>query len=158
MVESTRIAYSSLSFAALSMRMPSRSHCTAEPATNTLPSSAYCAGPPSALQAIVVSRPCAEAIARVPVFISMKQPVPYVFLAMPGSKQACPNSAACWSPATPRIGMRQPKKCASFVSPKLPEDGRASGSIASGTPRMPSSSGSQRSSWMLNSSVREAFV
>ena len=29
---------------------------------------------------------------------------------MPGSKQACPNSAACWSPATPAIGIACPAK------------------------------------------------
>ena len=31
------------------------------------------------------------------------QPVPYVFLLSPCSKQVCPNNAACWSPATPQI-------------------------------------------------------
>ena len=38
-----------------------------------------------------------EALAEpsLPVFISKKQPVPYVFFARPGAKQPCPNSAAC---------------------------------------------------------------
>ena len=80
------------------MPSPSRSHCTAAPATNTLPSSAYVtcgrAGSPSA-QAIVVSSPFAELRASVPVFSSMKQPVPYVFFTVPGAKHACPKVAAC---------------------------------------------------------------
>ena len=36
-----------------------------------------------------------ELIASSPVFISKKQPVPYVFLTWPFLKQHCPNSAAC---------------------------------------------------------------
>ena len=53
---------------------------------------------------MVVSRRFVECSGSSPVFISMKQPVPYVFLAMPGSKQAWPKSAACWSPAIPPSG------------------------------------------------------
>ncbi len=33
--------------------------------------------------------------ALLPVFSSMKQPVPYVFFPSPGEWHACPNSAAC---------------------------------------------------------------
>jgi hypothetical protein len=44
---------------------------------------------------------------------SMKQPVPYVFLADPGSKQAWPNVAACWSPALPAIWIGPPRTDAS---------------------------------------------
>ena len=50
---------------------------------------------PSTVHATVVSRPSLEATARSPVFSSAKQPVPYVFLAMPGSMHAWPKSAAC---------------------------------------------------------------
>jgi hypothetical protein len=39
-------------------------------------------------QAIVVSSPELEVRACVPVFMRMKQPVPYVFFVRPGSKQA----------------------------------------------------------------------
>ena len=42
---------------------------------------------------------------RVPVFKTRNAPVPYVFLAIPASKQPWPKSAACWSPATPAIGI-----------------------------------------------------
>ncbi len=54
---------------------PSRSHCTAAPATNTEPSSAYVVTPPIC-QAIVVSKPFSDGTGLVPVFSSMKQPVP----------------------------------------------------------------------------------
>jgi hypothetical protein len=56
-------------------RSPSRSHCTTAPPMKTLPSVAYCAGP-GPCAARVVIRPCPEVSATVPVFISMKQPVP----------------------------------------------------------------------------------
>jgi hypothetical protein len=36
-------------------------------------------------QAMVVSRPCPDATGSPPVWSSAKQPVPYVFLALPGS-------------------------------------------------------------------------
>jgi len=35
---------------------------------------------------------------------------------MPGSKHACPNSAACWSPATPAIGTSAPHTFGSVVA------------------------------------------
>ena len=41
-------------------------------------------------------------------FVSTNDPVPYVFFVMPGSTHACPNSAACWSPAMPLTGTREP--------------------------------------------------
>ena len=55
-------------------------------------------------QAIVVSNLFLEGIGSAPVFISMKQPVPYVFLTRPGFVHIWPNSAAYWSPAIPAIG------------------------------------------------------
>jgi hypothetical protein len=72
----------------------SRSHCTALPATNALPSSAYVVLPPM-LHATVVSRPCLDGTASLPVLTSKKAPVPYVHLASPGRKHVCPKSAAC---------------------------------------------------------------
>ena len=54
---------------------------------NTLPSRAYTVSAPIR-QATVASSPPLGAIAVRPVFMSRKQPVPYVFLAIPGSKQA----------------------------------------------------------------------
>ena len=46
----------------------------------------------------------AEWTGRSPVCMSMKQPVPYVHLICPASKQVWPNRAACWSPRSPAIG------------------------------------------------------
>ena len=69
--------------------------------------------------------------------------------------QRWPNSAACWSPATPETGTSWPWK--SRVRPSSPQLGRTSGSERSGTPNRSSSSGSQRPAPMSNSSVREAL-
>ena len=83
----------------------SRSHCKRAPAMNTLPSSAYSGpGAPGAEAASVVTSRWVERHASRPVCMSRKQPVPYVFFACPASKQHWPKSAACWSPATPRMG------------------------------------------------------
>ena len=62
----------------------------------------------AALAAMVVTRPFLLWKISVPVFISRKQPVPYVFFASPGAKQVCPKSAACWSPAHPAMGISTP--------------------------------------------------
>ena len=51
---------------------------------------------------------------------------------MPGSVQPCPNSAACWSPATPATGTAAPSR-SGVVVPNTPLDGRTAGSTASGT-------------------------
>jgi hypothetical protein len=87
---------------------PSRSHCTTAPPMKTLPSRAnwrVAAG----CAALVAIRPFAEGSKRSPVFISMKQPVPYVFLTCPGRKHAWPKSALCWSPQAPPIAIGAPK-------------------------------------------------
>ena len=68
------------------------------------------------LSGLVASSPFCDCWKLPPVFISRKQPVPYVFLAMPSRKQAWPKSAACWSPATPAMGTEAPSKDA-CVSP-----------------------------------------
>jgi hypothetical protein len=57
------------------MPSPSRSHCTAAPAMNTLPSRAYSIVSPI-FQATVVSSRLCESTGLAPVCISMKQPVP----------------------------------------------------------------------------------
>ncbi len=80
---------------------------------------------------MVVSSRLLEASGAVPVFISRKQPVPYVFLAMPGSKQAWPKSAACWSPAIPAIGIECAPSVATGASGPS-DDGTTCGSTARG--------------------------
>ena len=64
-----------MSFALVMSPSPSRSHCTAAPAMNALPSSAYVVLPPMP-QAAVVTRPCSLRMGRSPMFISAKAPVP----------------------------------------------------------------------------------
>ena len=73
---------------------PSRSHCTAAPAMNALPSSAYVVWPPIC-HATVVTSPCLLFVGVLPMFMSAKAPVPYVHFTSPSAKHACPNSAAC---------------------------------------------------------------
>ena len=41
---------------------------------------------------------------------------------MPGRKQACPISAACWSPATPAIGTASPNNSGTVVPKSSPYD------------------------------------
>ena len=60
----------------------------------TLPSSAYSVRPPMR-HATVVSSLFFEVIGFVPVFMSMKHPVPYVFFTMPGCVHTWPKRAAC---------------------------------------------------------------
>src|SRR2546427_9705599 len=105
--------------------------------------------------ATVVSRLFLDAIGFVPVFMSMKQPVPYVFFTMPGWVHAWPNSAACWSPAIPAIGTRPPN---SVVSPYTSLDEPTCGSTERGTPNSFSSSSSQSPVRRLNSIVRDALL
>ena len=137
--------------------MSSRSHCMSAPAMNTLPSSAYSGPAPGPEAAMVVMRLFVERHASPPVCMSRKQPVPYVFFAWPGWKQHCPNRAACWSPATPQMGTFGTMP-AEAVRPNSPDEGSTSGSRDSGMSNRSSSHGSQRSSWMLYSMVRLAFV
>ncbi len=54
---------------------------------------------------------------------------------MPGSKQAWPNRAACWSPAMPLIGMPAAMPASpDAVTPNRPDDGRTSGNRSMGMP------------------------
>ncbi len=73
---------------------PSRSHCTAAPATNALPSSANATSSPT-FQATVVSSPKRLGMGFDPTLTRTKAPVPYVHFASPTPKHACPKSAAC---------------------------------------------------------------
>ena len=70
---------------------------------------------------------------------------------------ACPNRAACWSPATPATGTSWPWRASARVVPSSPQLGRTTGSARSGTPNRSSSAGDQVPSVMSNRSVREAF-
>ncbi len=140
-------ASASLSAAVLMMPRPSRSHCTAAPAMKTLPSTAKrCL--PAMRDATVVSSPFCEKTGRSPVCWRMKQPVPYVFLALPASKQPWPYRAACWSPAMPAIGMARPKIAAS-VSAATPLLSTTDGIIAAGMLSSSSMRPSQRPSRRL---------
>ncbi|MNY10046.1 hypothetical protein D3C86_1430010 [compost metagenome] len=76
---------------------------------------------------------------------------------MPGAKQAWPNSAACWSPAMPRIGMGAPNRAGS-VLPNSAAQSSTSGSRLGGMSNSASSSSSQRWVWMSNSRVRAALL
>src|SRR2546423_1434735 len=136
------------------MPSPSRSHCTTAPAMKMLPSSAYSVRLPIR-QETVVRRLFLDAIGLVPVFISMKQPVPYVFFTIPGSVHACPNSAACWSPAMPAMGIEPPNN---RVSPYTSLEDDTAGSTECGTPNSFSSSSSQSPLRRLNSIVRDALL
>ena len=81
-VSATLAASASISSERWMMPSPSRSHCTAAPATNTPPSSMYAGfqapGEPASgrPQPTVDSRLLAERTGLSPTFISMKQPVP----------------------------------------------------------------------------------
>ena len=106
---------------------------------------------------MVETNPWLERTALSPVFMSTKQPVPYVFLADPSSKQQWPKNAACWSPATPVMG----GVCVIIsleTRPKSPELQRGSGIMDRGMSSMRSNSSSQSSVWMLKSMVRLALV
>ena len=76
---------------------------------------------------------------------------------MPGAKQAWPKVAACWSPATPAMGMGVPNSPGA-VSPSTPLEGTMRGSSARGMWNRPSSSSSQSSVCRFISSVRAALL
>ncbi len=76
---------------------------------------------------------------------------------MPGEKHAWPNSAACWSPAMPETGTRNPAAWSGSVIPKRPLLGRTSGKQERGTPKSSSSSSDHAPVSMSKSIVRLAF-
>ena len=67
---------------------------------------------------------------------------------------AWPYSAPCWSPTIAATGTRPPN---SEVSPSTSALRTGSGSEPIGMPSVSQSSGSHRSSRMLNNNVREAL-
>ena len=76
---------------------------------------------------------------------------------MPALKQAWPNSALCWSPATPAMGRLVPSS-SGRVSPNRVLEGSTSGIIAAGTR---SAASSPLSHWRVcrsSSRVREALL
>ena len=86
-----------------------------------------------------------------------KLPVPYVFFAMPTLVHACPNNAACWSPAIPEIGIPFGTPGTSVVTPNRPLDGRTVGRTDMGTPSSSHISALHCNVLMSNSMVRLAF-
>ena len=76
---------------------------------------------------------------------------------MPGRKQACPISAACWSPAIAAIGIASPN-ISGRVAPKSPPVACTSGNSRRGMPSASLNSASQARRCRSNSIVREAFV
>src|SRR5574344_1203614 len=56
-----------------------------------------------------------DAIGLLPVFMSIKQPVPYVVLTSPRLKHPCPKRAACWSPMHDAMGTSNPHTFLSVV-------------------------------------------
>src|SRR5277367_3603697 len=107
--------------------------------------------------ATVDSRPAADLTTCDPVLTSTNDPVPYVHLAAPCSKHACPNSAACWSPAIPAMGTDRPRKAVGSVCPTTPVDATTSGSACGGTPNSEHISVDHCPASMSNSSVLDAF-
>ena len=92
-----------------------------------------------------------------PILRRTKLPVPYVFFAMPTFVHACPNNAACWSPAIPEIGIPFGTPGTSVVTPNRPLDGRTVGRTDMGTPRSSHISALHCNVLMSNNIVRLAF-
>ncbi len=155
-VSATLSASGPASAASVTMPSPSRSHWIAAPVTKIEPSSAYVAVE-SSVQATVVSRPSTGGGCDPPRFTSTNEPVPYVFLLIPGVKQAWPKSAACWSPAMPLTGTRRPAAQSGAVTPKRPLVARTLGRHEAGTSNSASSSSDHARESMSNNRVRLAF-
>ena len=125
--------------------IPSLNHWIAEPPTKTDPSIAYTTSL-LILQAMVDNIPFSDLIKSLPVFIRTKHPVPYVELTIPLLIQCCPNKEACWSPATPVIGISSPKNVLFEVRPNNPLESLTSGRISFGTSKIFNNSSSQHKS------------
>ena len=95
------------------------------------------ASPPRS-QATVDTRPSTGSGHDGPACMTTKVPVPKVTLVIPEVKQACPNSAACWSPIMAVTGTpaRSPSPSTPDGGrcPASPAEGRTSGGGWSGTP------------------------
>src|SRR5436309_2633889 len=110
--------------------------------------------------ATVVKSPYLEITGSVPMLQRRKQPVPYVFFALPGEKAHWPTRAEDWSPRQPVIGapfsipdVRDPNSVGS-------DDGTIFGSriFSFSRPKNSRSRSSYVSVWMLRNMVLEAFV
>src|SRR5436190_1145078 len=159
-VSSMDAASGPVSAASRMMPSPSRIHWMAAPVTKMAPSYAYETAPPASFHPTVVSSPSTGFGQVSPTFMSTNDPVPYVFFVIPGSKHACPNKAACWSPAAPLIGTpssRSRPSSPDATTPNLPDEGRTSGNAANGTPKRSHNSLDQESDRMSNSIVRDAL-
>ena len=84
--------------------------------------------------------------------------MPYVFLASPGLKHACPKSAACWSPAMPAIGTPRGSQPRSAVSAHGPDESTSVGSTSGGTSSRAHMRSSQSTLARFRQSVREALL
>ena len=84
--------------------------------------------------------------------------MPNVHFAAPAVKHACPNSAACWSPAMPVIGTPSGSPGTPRVLPKIPADGSTRGSTAGGTRKRAHRSSAHAIVCRSNSSVRDALL
>ena len=154
-VSGVDMASASLSAAEVMKPIWSRSHFTAAPAMNTLPSTANCAEVSNDAARVASSR-CWETGRTPPVCSSAKQPVPYVFFDSPGRKHAWPTSAACWSPRDAGNGDRRPQMLGS-ASPTTLELGTMRGSIVARNVEQPSMSSSQSPVARFISIVRDAL-
>ena len=105
----------------------------------------------------MVSSPARESSFSEPVFMRMNDPVPKVHLASPSPKQAWPNSAACWSPATPATGMPSGRPGTPRVYPSTPLEGIICGRISRGTSNRSSRPASHCRLFRFISEVREAL-
>ncbi|CFE02707.1 Uncharacterised protein [Bordetella pertussis] len=76
---------------------------------------------------------------------------------MPGVKQACPNVAACWSPATPAMGIEPPSH-SGRVSPMRALLGAMRGNMPRGMFKRARISSDQSWACRSNSMVREALL
>ena len=107
--------------------------------------------------AIVPSKRCCDRTGLSPTFMSRNDPVPKVHLASPREKQPCPKRAACWSPATPVMGVPSGSPSTPRVTAKWPAEGQTRGRMASGTSSRRHNSGHQAHRVMSKSRVRDAF-
>ena len=148
------------------MPRPSRSHCTSAPAMKALPSSAYAVVAGAACRRVQrpgdggrAARASTDA-ARRPRSSAGTRPSRRCTWRRPASVQSWPKSAACWSPATPAMGMPSGRPGTPRVSPIRPADGHDLGQHrARGTPNSAHSSSSNAPRRAgRSSSVREALV
>ena len=94
LVSGTEAARASISPEERIILRPSLSHCTAEPVTETNPSTIYVKVSFS-FHAIKLSTPPEAILQVLPIVISIKLPVPFVHFIVPASRQPCAKRADC---------------------------------------------------------------